>query len=123
MFVHALETSNFRSFTAVRLDLRHPDARSPELKLANVNLILGNTGAGKSAILRAIALATLAPVISSSGLVPYRLVRRTRAHTANEARVEARVGLHGQDVGSKEHGQLSTATTATRVERIRDVER
>jgi hypothetical protein len=39
-------------------------------------LILGDNGGGKSSILRALAIAVLAPALLRSGFVPYRLVRR-----------------------------------------------
>ena len=50
--------------------------------MPNVNLIVGDNGGGKSSVLRAIALAVLAPAMLESGFVPYRLVRRPGAQNA-----------------------------------------
>lgn len=69
------------------LDLQYPgkapSENSPDQKapaaLGNVNLILGDNGGGKSSVLRAIAIAMLAPALLESGFVAHRLVRRPDA--------------------------------------------
>lgn len=79
MYIKTLSITNLRCFEEVQLDLQHPERPTPvALNHPNVNLLLGNNGAGKSTILRAIALGILAPVIEGSGYVPYYLIRRQR---------------------------------------------
>ncbi len=83
------------------LKLRHPSesadaADSPNLRCRNVNLLLGDNGAGKTSILTALALAVLGPVMGDSGYRPYYLVRR--GGRQNEATIEAKALLHAQDV-------------------------
>src|SRR4051794_20959561 len=82
MYINSLHLYGIRCFgKAEMLNCWHPERRvdpqtpMPE-HLRNVNVLLGNNGAGKSSVLRAIALAALSPVIVESGYVPYRLVRR-----------------------------------------------
>jgi hypothetical protein len=58
------------------MKFQYPGRRASSVQLKNVNLILGDNGGGKSSILRALAIAALAPALVESGFVPYRLVRR-----------------------------------------------
>ncbi len=77
MYVRSLHMYDFRCFRKAVAELRYPgrvDVEEPVLP--NVNLILGNNGSGKSSVLRALAIAALAPVLLESGFVAYRLVRR-----------------------------------------------
>ena len=70
------------------LDLQYPGRPlssaldTTVLEMPNVNLIVGDNGGGKSSVLRAIALAALAPAMLESGFVPYRLVRRPDGQNA-----------------------------------------
>jgi predicted ATPase len=83
MYIESIRIENFRTFRHAEIDLLHP-ARSaedlkerfpiPAVQFPNVNLVLGNNGAGKSALLKAIALACLGPVANL--IKPERLVRR-----------------------------------------------
>ncbi|HEY2739714.1 MAG TPA: AAA family ATPase, partial [Thermoanaerobaculia bacterium] len=77
MYVRSLKIENLRCFESATVDLQFP-AREQETppELPNVNLLLGNNGAGKTTVLKAIALAVLGPILPSSGFVPYALVRR-----------------------------------------------
>ena len=77
--------------------------------MPNVNLLLGNNGAGKTTTLKAIALSVLSPVLSSSGLVPYRLIRHQTQHQEGliKALAQATVCFHEQDLGSKERAYLT----------------
>lgn len=103
MYIHSLFIRNLRSFGSAMLSLRHPDMGLPSSPSAvpqfpNVTLLLGSNGAGKTTVLRAVALSTLAPVLKSgSGYVPYALVRRTGGHKPADAIVIARVVLHQED--------------------------
>lgn len=79
MYVKHLEVENFRSLPHAALDFRWPEAATG---LDNTTLLLGDNGTGKSTLLQAIALGSLAPIIEASGFRPFHLVR------------------HGQDTGS-----------------------
>src|SRR5258708_28541290 len=79
MYVSSLEMENLRCFEKANVSLLYPGkADRPRQVLANVNLLLGVNGAGKTTVLKAIALAVLTPVLESSGFVPYCLVRRPK---------------------------------------------
>jgi hypothetical protein len=80
VYAKTLSIYNFRCFGRAILELRHPDkADSKLLEMPNVNLILGDNGGGKSSVLRAIAIAALAPALIDSGFVAHRMVRRPDA--------------------------------------------
>ncbi|WNG14227.1 AAA family ATPase [Cystobacter fuscus] len=102
MYVRSLTIQNLRSFESVELPLCHPGDGAPPAPtgvpyLDNVTLLLGSNGSGKTSVLRAVALSTLAPVLAmGSGYVPYALVRRVKGRPT-EARVKAHVVLHDQD--------------------------
>ncbi len=65
------------------MDLQYPGRRTKGAsQIGNVNLVLGDNGGGKSSVLRAIAVAVLAPVLLESGFVAYRMVRRPGASEA-----------------------------------------
>ena len=79
MYAQKLDIYGFKAFGKARLALQYPGRRSANLpKLRNVNLILGDNGGGKSSVLRALAIAMLAPALLESGFVAYRMVRRGR---------------------------------------------
>ncbi len=107
MYVRSLSIQNLRSFASVEIPLCHPGSDTPPARdevphLDNVTLLLGSNGAGKTSVLRAIALSTLAPALAmGSGYVPYALVRRVKGRIAEKASVKAQVILHEQD-GLKE---------------------
>lgn len=98
MYVRELEVEGVRSFDRARIELNVPGRPVADGHFANVNLLLGDNGAGKTSVLRAIALAALAPVITSgSGYVPYSLVRRVKSREPRRASIRAVVELHEQD--------------------------
>jgi hypothetical protein len=79
MYVSSLEIENLRCFEKANVSFLYPGkADVPKKVLDNVNLLLGLNGAGKTTILKAVALAVLTPVLESSGFVPYCLVRRSK---------------------------------------------
>lgn len=125
MYVQRLFISNLRSFREAEVAFCYPGCEDGSPELPNVTLLLGDNGAGKTSVLRAVALATLAPVIEGSGFVPYNLVRSSgkRVSLAKAAEVRAEVLLHGQDTGSRDRSATEEAQVRTLVERRGDVER
>lgn len=79
LYAKTLDIYAFKAFGKARLKLQYPGRRAAEQPtLRNVNLILGDNGGGKSSVLRALAIAVLAPALLDSGFVAYRMVRRGR---------------------------------------------
>jgi len=82
MYIDRIELESFRTFRRANpIDFVHPDQdfsalEFPRPKLANINLLLGDNGFGKSSMLKGIALAALGPAVGKSGIFPYRFVRR-----------------------------------------------
>lgn len=108
MYIDQVKIRSLRCFNAADITLRHPPGNS-DLKAPNVNLLLGDNGAGKTTVLRAIALAALAPIMAkNSGYVSHNMVRRDKT----EASVEAEVVLHNQDLDE-------TVARATSEQRVR----
>jgi hypothetical protein len=107
MYVRTLSIQNLRCFERVKLELSHPGREQPDRAdtirhLPNVTLLLGDNGAGKTTVLRAIALGALAPVLlMGSGYVPFSLVRRTKLRTATQAKIEAGLLLDEHDADHK----------------------
>lgn len=110
MHVKSITIENLRCFQTAGLELQYPgrekEAGREDVVLPNINLLLGNNGAGKTSVLRALALAALSPVMPQSGFRPYRLVRRTGKAKGErtdekeikESNISAEVLLHDQDL-------------------------
>lgn len=82
LYAKSLHIYDFKCYGKAVLDLQYPTRVGKDVsELKNVNLILGDNGGGKSSILRAMAIAALAPALLESGFVPYRLVRRAKPDT------------------------------------------
>ena len=80
MYARTLSIYDFKPIGKAQLALQYPGRRGKGAsEVPNVNLILGDNGGGKSSVLRALAIAMLAPALLVSGFVPVRLVRRPRA--------------------------------------------
>ena len=99
MYLKSLQIERFRAFRHTEVSFRFPGAAaSRELKYPNINLLLGNNGMGKSAALKAAALALMSPVISSTGYRAYSLVRREVDKSPRDAAVKTHVALSDQDL-------------------------
>lgn len=97
MFVKNLSMYEFKCFEKTTLDLQYPGRKGEGTsEIANINLILGDNGGGKSSTLRAIAIAVLAPALMESGFVPYRLVRRMKTGRAKKPTL---LKIKGQPTG------------------------
>jgi AAA domain, putative AbiEii toxin, Type IV TA system len=79
LYAATLHVYDFKCFRRAKLDLQYPGRQSADVNIPNVNIIVGDNGGGKSSVLRALAIAALAPALLESGFVPYRLVRRPNA--------------------------------------------
>ncbi len=106
MFIESIELNNFCCFETAKIACCFSGKRSSskEPRLPNVNLILGDNGSGKSAVLRGLALAVLGSVLQSGGYRPYMLVRRkgqvfdqSDPEQGANASVLAKIRLHQQD--------------------------
>lgn len=103
MYVTRLQCENLRTIakTAIDFCVPTPTARKDVATtgpLPNVTLLLGTNGAGKTTILRAIALAALAPLLPrSSGYAPRAMVRRTKKGPVGTGLTRARLRFSEQD--------------------------
>jgi hypothetical protein len=101
MYAKTLSVYDFRCFGMAKLLLQYPGRRTKGTsEINNVNLVLGDNGGGKSSVLRAVAIATLAPILLETGFVAYRMVRRPGA---KEALLKVEAILDGTE---SEHGNV-----------------
>jgi predicted ATPase len=118
MYIRSLEVLNFRCFKKGQNNFVFPSDSQEQAKgvVPNVNLLLGMNGAGKTTLLKAIALAVLAPVIQSSGYKPHYLVRRQgKRKRKPEASVKAELVLHGQDLQTRQNGEIATSSPSATI--------
>lgn len=125
MFVDSLKIKNLRCFREAEIVLQHSD-RKNSLKFPNINLLLGNNGSGKSSLLKALALATLAPVLErSSGLVLTRMVRDVGGSISSkleDAELIAELIFHEQDLEGFSEKKRVTAQMQSRIKHIGSLE-
>lgn len=102
MYISSIQIDQLRCYETANLTLEHAGSDSVHDDIANVTLLLGNNGAGKTTVLKSIALAVLGPVIQDSGYKPECLIRRTdkrNAKSRRKAEILASIVFHGQDQG------------------------
>jgi AAA domain, putative AbiEii toxin, Type IV TA system/AAA domain len=126
MYISSVTMSDFRCYRRAEAIFVHLDSPDdlPQGALKNVTLLVGVNGSGKTTVLRAVALATLGPIIHESGYHSYYQVRRPKAGSRS---VQAGiVSVHGvlDSQESAKLGPLSQAhsapdTLAVHVEIIR----
>lgn len=69
MYVENLVLNDFRAIASSNIEFIHPlSAASKSRELANINLLIGTNGGGKSTVLKAIAAAVLGDVVDLSHL-------------------------------------------------------
>jgi len=129
MYIDRISVENFRSFEQAEITFAHPDSDfvamdMPRPSIRNVNLLVGDNGAGKSSLLKAISLACLGPAAGDSGIYPFRLIRRGAGkidarRRLDPARIAASFSVDVQD-GFKEG--RSTLVSTIEISNRRDLE-
>lgn len=134
MHVDAIRIQHLRAFSDARIDFRPDDgAARAEIgtpALPNIHVLLGGNGAGKSTILRAIALGVLAPVLERDATLERRgwVRRQPRTAAAGEriaadcATIDVDLRLHRQDLLAHAGQCTDALSLQARIERVGDLE-
>ncbi|MGC2237908.1 MAG: AAA family ATPase [Pyrinomonadaceae bacterium] len=129
MYINWIKIKNLRCFREAEIELQYrgkPRKKNQEeLQFPNINLLLGNNGSGKSSMLRALALVSLAPVLErSSGLVLNGMVRNVDGISANleDTELSAELILHEQDLEGFSRKKSSEINVSSRIKRRRSIE-
>ncbi len=109
MYIRAIDLTDLRAFAKARLEFLYPGRKlstTPftsagrtaltDPRHANMNIVLGVNGSGKSTVLDAIALALLSP-IPQNGFVPNSLIRKSNRGQLACAKVKLELVLHPID--------------------------
>ena len=96
MYVESVSMTDFRCFEKAETTFVYPGvAGLPEGALPNVTLLIGINGAGKTSLLKGVALACLSPIISQAGYYPSLLIRKTK--TKDEQPKVAEIRCNAKD--------------------------
>lgn len=128
--VQAIRIQNLRAFSDARIDFRRDGDAAESAPLPNVHVLLGGNGAGKSSVLRAIALGVLAPVFERDATLERAgWVRRPPGAGAGSgciaedaACIDIDLRLHGQDLLARAGRPLQALPIQARIERVGDRE-
>ena len=78
MYIKDIEIRRFMAFESAETEFLYPGAPdASNVRLPNMNVVIGDNGAGKTALLKAVAYALLSPVFANSQPYATRLVRTT----------------------------------------------
>ncbi len=136
MYINDIKLKNFRTFEETNITFVHPDQNFKKLniptpKLNNINLLLGNNGSGKSALLKAIGLSAMGPAVSTFGNYQQGFVRKNpnlptkkqnlkkTLQNYSEAILEANFTPHDQDAVPK---SIKIIESKIKIERNEDFE-
>ena len=114
MYIESLNIKQFRCFEEAAMEFQYPGRSLKEgqatPRLPNVNLLLGDNGTGKTAVLKAISLAVLAPIIDTTGYRPYYLVRlaKEQSHEVDMAGLDVVYRYAKLSVNLSIHAQEET---------------
>lgn len=113
MYIESISVENLRVFSNINIEFVYPGKiykTEPHLKprRKNINLLLGDNGAGKSTVLQAISLAALGPAVSDSGIFIHSFVRRaSNEKLYNELKKSALISayfvINKQDISDSIH--------------------
>ncbi len=124
MFLKSLKISEMRCFRHAEAEFQYPGREtSTPIEFPNINVLLGNNGMGKTATLKAAALAALSPIIDSAGYVPYSIVRRDRRKKTPITEIAADLLLHPRDVEGSSHVADESIELRAIIKRTRAIER
>jgi len=104
MYVESVSMTDFRCFENASTTFVCPGMPGlPEGALPNVTLLIGINGAGKTSLLKSVALAFLSPIISQAGYYPSLLIRKSKSK--NEQPKESVIKCNTKEAG-KMHKKL-----------------
>ena len=95
MYIDKISLTDIRTFRKTSVELLHPDKKYGGLpfskpRLGNINLLLGDNGAGKSTFLKAVAIAGIGPALPEASLRTEHFIRRRAGATKPSSRSEPR---------------------------------
>ena len=120
MYIEEIKIKNLRVFAEASATFQYPGRKCTKderaVAIPNLNLILGNNGAGKSSLLKAIGLSAIGPLAMK--FTPFMLVRKNKKSAARSSAVPAHMAeaeLIGQCTW-QDHARTKPDTKLTRAE-------